>query len=222
MKRSTKTLLTALTASAALAVGSADAEIIVTPISVTASSGGGNQAPENVINGNGFNAASPIASSTHLDSDDDGVSEGGGSGFFWHGAGNDLAPEIDFNLGAATNLQSLVLWNFNVDFNSTDETNRGAQNFTVIGSTDATFGNGDDVNLGSFVAAEAGGTDAEVGQVFALSGTYQYIRLDITSNHGGNRTGLSEVRFTAVPESSSLALLGLGGFCLIKRRRREA
>ena len=63
-------------------------------------------------------------------------------------------------------------------------------------------------------------------QIIVLSSpvTAQYFSFQVTSSHttgGDNYTGLSEVRFdTAIPETSSAALLGLGLVGLISRRRR--
>lgn len=71
-----------------------------------------------------------------------------------------------------------------------------------------------------------GATPVEAFALTAPSGT-THVRLLITDNgfstgSGGDRTGLGEIRFggVAVPESSSTALLGLGGLALILRRRK--
>lgn len=51
-----------------------------------------------------------------------------------------------------------------------------------------------------------------------LSG--QNVTLEFLGNNAGSFTGLTEVEFSAVPEPSSTALIGLGGLALILRRRK--
>jgi len=46
-------------------------------------------------------------------------------------------------------------------------------------------------------------------------------KVEVTDNQGGiDRVALGEVKFIAVPEPSSAALIGLGGIVLILRRRK--
>jgi len=57
--------------------------------------------------------------------------------------------------------------------------------------------------------------------VVALGGiSARYIAIEMLSNDGdANRVGLAEVVITQIPEPSSLALLGLGGLLIARRRR---
>ena len=67
----------------------------------------------------------------------------------------------------------------------------------------------------------------EPAQVFALSGAsnVRRVRLTINSVQGGvddGTAGLSEVRFrgTFIPEPSTVALLAVGCYAVVSRRRR--
>lgn len=53
-------------------------------------------------------------------------------------------------------------------------------------------------------------------------GDIRYVKFtDINGPGDGSLIGFSEIRFTALPEPSSTALLGLGGAALMLRRRRK-
>lgn len=195
----------------------------ITPVSGTASS---NEealvGPDRAINGSGLTLSSPLESSTHSNGDPG----GGGSLMFWISA--EVAPTVDFDLGNIYDVDSLVLWNFNVHVGSTDETNRGVNGFNLIASVNSTFGDGDDVNFNGLTATEGGGTNSEAGQVFNMTGAngVQHVRIDVQTNYGGPKTGLSEVRFTGtlVPEPASAlmaSLAGMIGVAVFRRRRRS-
>jgi hypothetical protein len=50
--------------------------------------------------------------------------------------------------------------------------------------------------------------------------TARYVLFNINTNHGHpDRVGLGEIRFTNIPEPSSLALLGFGSLLFLRRRR---
>ena len=80
---------------------------------------------------------------------------------------------------------------------------------TLLGSND--FGTVDADNAIVDFSFSVGAGSSEIGQDFQLrfsnAGGYTYI---------DNITG----DFTAIPEPGSLALLGLGGLCLLRRRRK--
>ena len=76
----------------------------------------------------------------------------------------------------------------------------GVEDFTLIFSQDATFGNGDDTSQSFTGMAQAPGTNDYTGEHFAhtpVAGV-THIRLQVDTPIGGSFTGLSEVRFGGV------------------------
>lgn len=140
-------------------------------------------------------------------------------------APNDPLPaHITFDLGANFDLASTTVWNYNeVTGPGANLTNRGANAVTisVASSAGGTF-----TSLGNFNFTQAPGNDTnDFGQLIDFSSlgadNVRLIRFDITSNHGNTDdfAGLSEVRFTAVPEPSIAILSALGLLTLLRRRR---
>ena len=100
----------------------------------------------------------------------------------------------------------------------TNNTNRGSKSVNVSFSTNGTSFS----SPTNFTFDQAPGADAYTGQSFALNQTTsaRYVKFDILSNQGDNsRVGLGQVRFLAIPEPASVALIGLGGIMLLTRRR---
>lgn len=86
--------------------------------------------------------------------------------------------------------------------------------------------NADDNGWGTAITevtafAKAPGTETYRGEHFDFTSTItaRYVLFDVNTNHGSTRAGLSEVRFTAIPEPASLGLFGLMGALLLMRRR---
>ncbi|MFC4992316.1 PEP-CTERM sorting domain-containing protein [Rubritalea tangerina] len=158
--------------------------------------------------------------------------------------GNQLSGATNSKLGWAvidfgstqTQLGEMLLWNVNEGSHS----GRGMNAFNIYFATspsvsapaisatptDYDFSSGGWTQLG----ATRNLTRADESGVNALDGSFdlssiasaQYIGIEILSTHGENdRAGFAEVVFTAVPEPSSISLLGLGSLTLLLRRKRR-
>jgi len=218
----TQSLFLALAAAATVAAGlaiptRAHAAFIVQPTAATATSQFGTRAPDQAIDGSGLSDVSivntgddePATYPSHTSSDQNDT--------MWL-ANDDAGQAIVFDLGQSFDITGFHVWNYN---EKNGLTPRGANSVDVTFSSDnVTFG-----NATNFTFDEASGVDSYVGQDFTLGSTTiaQFVRFEILSNHGDTDfTGLSEVRFTAIPEPASLALIGLGGLVMALRRQRRA
>ena len=129
-----------------------------------------------------------------------------GSDYFIENGGVPLL--FEFDLGSAYMIDSIAFWN-----RGSAAHGNSTKNFDVTFSTDATFGNGDDVVGGSFVA-----DSISAQQDFAVAlggGSFQYVQISITDNYGGDfaggdRVAFNEVQFNTV-EASVLGDVNLDG-----------
>lgn len=128
----------------------------------------------------------------------------------------DTAPSITFDLGAVLGVGGTHVWNYN----AAGFTFRGADQVRIRYSTDDTTY----TTLGQFQFAEATGQGDYTGQFLNLPDfTARYVAFDILTNHAGDLssgTGLSEVRFTPIPEPGCALLLGAGSVGAWAVRRR--
>lgn len=148
-----------------------------------------------------------------------------------YGVGSDSDISAHYNTlegndGEVITFSNLQFTNFQANgsgYTLADLSNLTFSSFTVGAASNAndgvniTFGGAttnQNLNSANIIA---NGSDT-----FALSGTGASLSLAVDSGQSNNRwsvTGL-EVSYTAVPEPSSTALLGLGGLALILRRRK--
>lgn len=134
------------------------------------------------------------------------------------------APQFVWDLGASTDITSIILW----QANSPGSGNQ-TRDFSLRFSQSNTSGFGSDFN--STLAAN--NTNA---QVFSFARTARFVEMTILSNYytevnpsaGGDRVNLGEVRFGAatvpvvVPEAGTFALLATGvALCGIVLRKRK-
>ena len=137
---------------------------------------------------------------------------------------------IGLDLGSAvTNLDEMYLWNIRED------NGRGLDEYNVYYATSLSIAFASDADYdfsgtgwtlltnGNLSNRFAGGGEAtKANGIVAFGGiTAQYIGIEMISNNGSSKTGLSEIAITTVvPEPTTTALLGLGGLALIFRRRK--
>jgi len=150
-----------------------------------------------------------------------------------HGSGFAIAAAssgqyIVWDLGSDLILNNAILWKYGNRNGSpfhamnqfTFQYNTSAQGATTFAAAPSIF------NLGLATLGTSttlGGQVTQAPQTFALSGqTVRYVKMALISNHSGDSTNLiafNEIRFDAVPEPSSMALVGLAGCALLLRRR---
>ena len=195
----------------ALTAGISHGAVVITPTGVMASTelAAGYEAI-NTINGNGLNAPGD-ETATH--------GAGSGSGTMWLGStseGSGIGMFITFDLGSEMDLDGAYIWNYNQDGSG----GRGYLNFDIY-----VGGSGDSAATtllvaGSSIVREAGGSPVSAQFEAFSASDVQYVKFLSQSNGSNDIVGLSEVRFSQVPEPTTTALLGLGGLALILRRRK--
>lgn len=220
-------------AALALAAVSANAAILVTPTGIAYVTDPSQQInlaalnnPTNLINGEGLSAAPTInnyATLTHRAwtsgaANSWATTDPGGfpSSFFASGG---LPQIFIIDLGGTFPLTDFVIWGYH----NNDTQNNNASTITLEFSTDGgtTYGGLQTVN--TTPAIRSGGP----AQTLSLTPVdADFVRLTVTDNFhgeaggiGGDRVGLAEFRFIAIPEPTT-ALLGAFGLLAFLRRRR--
>ena len=139
-----------------------------------------------------------------------------------------VTATLIFNLGDTYSLNGLRLWNYAETYHGATYNDRGVKDFTLSFSTNGgnTFS-----NVQNFTAAIGGGVgglleNRSAAQAFNFSSiSANAVKFEITSSQGSDySSGIAALRFTAIPEPSTYAMLlaGMGSLILAFRRRRTA
>ena len=142
----------------------------------------------------------------------------------WLSQNGDVNASIVFDLGAITDINGFHVWNFN---ESDYWRLAGMRDVTVTFSTTSpTSGFGEPeifTGANEFALAPTPGTQAYLGEDKFFQTTHQarWVKFQANSNWGRNATGLSEIRFFAVPEPSTLLLGVLIGLTILARSRQR-
>jgi hypothetical protein len=188
-----------------LATSAANAALVITPTGAIASSqydpgyDAGNLIDDSALSG----TAPHTIGDTHT---------GHAVDTAWLSSGATLPQTVTFDLGSSYLLTAMHIWQYaHLDANFSKAIK---VQFSTTG-TGGAFGGDVDITL-------ANGANTVSAQTFAIpSITANAVKFTITSRAGGpgNYVGLSEVKFSAIPEPGSALLGGLGLLMLLRRRR---
>ncbi len=178
-------LLVASFIAANLLVRANDApEMGIAPVDVKVSSSQASD-PRSLIDGRGLAESRPGSGlAVHTDNK---YADGG---TMWNADYSDAHPWLVFDLGKATRLTGMHIWNGN----EKGYNGRGVQGLEVLGSADGEHFQA----IGSFRLKEASGQDDDPGEEIAFPApvSARFVRFNIQSNYKpGDPPSLSEVRF---------------------------
>jgi len=213
-----------------LVTGSMNAAVLITPASLTNSSGVSEFFPAaNLINDSGLSGAATIDNYSTITHANAGAGNawttdapGGGTADYF-ALGEAVAPTPVFTLGfdQSYTFTDLVFWGYHFGAANGNEVNA----FTLEFSNDngATFSSSTSVSQPLDAHAVSSAVTLPLGGAF----TADTVRVSFTDNHfggsaaGGDRGGLGEIKFIGdtIPEPSSALLAGLGSLALLRRRR---
>lgn len=194
-------------------------KLLVTPTAIAQTQGNAGQPITNLINNSGLSGVPDVSNYTTLTH----------AGGVWYTAtalppnyydNGGTPPQFVLNLDKEYELTDLVLWGYGGNANEAAE-------FLVEFSLDGGGIYYDSAAVMTSSLLGTGNATLTFGQVFRAD----TVRLTMTDNAGGlgyggggsgDRVGLGEIKLLAnTPEPTSLALLGLGGLALMRRRRKR-
>ena len=175
--------------------------------SVMTSTSGDHYAVNRLIQGEGFGFDANSLESLGTFNNNAWVTNSASGGYF----SSNSPIELIFDLGSDVTIGEISTWGY------ANDNNNGARNFSLQFATDAegNTGFGTSISYNPDFVADQDPTSRD-DQLFSEKVFARYIKMIITSNYngtpgngGGDRVGLHEVAFSAVPEPSSAMLLGL-------------
>ena len=221
--------MTLLSTAAALTLmtGAIEAAVITPTAATSTTQHDGVRPITNTINSSGLSGggtSGDILSETHAGgatSSNHWLSSSSAGG----GSTTSATEVLTFDLGGTFDVDTIYLWAYN-----RPEKNRGIKTFNIAFSTDGggSFGtavSAASLGMGDFVIGTSGSNDSSTVQTRTITTQTGVTDIQLTGLTTHGSTGfiaISEIRFGAVPEPGSLALLGLGGLLIASRRRRDA
>jgi hypothetical protein len=206
----------------------ARADLIIDPVSASASTEFSGRGAENAVDGGGLSDPTLVdTGATAPASDADYPSQSTDPSTMWMSNGPDASSQagqyITFNLGSPELLTGFHLWNYN-------EAYAGGSSYTDRGLDDVTLSfSADGSDFSTIPSQEVDGLTEATGLASYTGETYtlatpvdaQYVRMTIITSYGDPEyNGISEIRFLApVPEPASLGVVGLSAMGLLARRR---
>ncbi len=195
---------------------------VITPLLISGSSTsttttiGSPRTIDAALDGSGLTAVGDVSTWTHA--------AAGNSGHYLSAqyvpAANVVNETITLDFGAAYDIDNIYLWAYN-----RAENNRGIQTFDIAFDTGSGFGSAvsaSSLGITNFTQGVGSGTSSTQTRTFTSTQTgVERIRLTNITNFGGDRIGISEIRFggTAVPEPSAALLGGIGALLFVRRRK---
>lgn len=136
-------------------------------------------------------------------------------------AGVSLSEVLTFDLGGSFDIDTIYIWTYN-----RPERARGVRTFDIAFSTDGGANFSPAVSAASLgmadfdIGATGGISSVQTRTITAQSGVTDIRFTNIANFGASDRLALPEIRFgEVIPEPGSLAMLGLGGLLIARRRR---
>lgn len=210
----------------ALSAGLAPAVILVNPTGVTNDSGVSEFfSLGNIVNNSGLSGVADFSNYTSITHIAAGAGTAwttnnpNGAGDYFQAGSEGTTAIVTFDLGGTFGVTDLVYWGYHFGAPNGNEVREFSLEFSSDGG--GTFGAPVVVSspLSNYAFATA--------VTLPLGGTYtaDTVRATFTDNHfggtadGGDRLGLGEVKFVAIPEPSTALLGGVALLGLLRRRR---